>query len=861
MKNLLLLIFLGGASLVANAQKKLLQTIYHPQISKGSIDDFLQDLSLNSGVVLEYSSGSFEPGKTVQLEGNENTIGAVLQIVLNGQKVKLLEHNDKIILARSTETFNIDNFLPVRYSFFGYLREEASNEPLISATIYEPASQRGVVSNNLGYFNLLLPVGKHTVEISYGGLQTIILDLDIHGNLRKDVSLSVKKESQSGIVVESEVMEKDGAIKLNSDRSLLNGLMGDADPMQFTGFSMAAQNASASFGGLQVRGGGTDENLFLLDGNPVYNPTHMLGAISVISPTVLKGMRLYKSDFPAKFSGSLSSVLDVYTREGNMKSWHGESNIGLLAGSLTLEGPLAKDKTALMLSARKNISLPYYQTLQGGTRSDFYDLHLRMTTILNAKNKLAFNFYKGEDRLQLDGEDMNNTRRWGNMVGSIGWSYILGSRSFVHSSVNLSHYQDQGAFQYTLFKVDDDDGDDQKVETKYIHTYSSIQQCNARSHAEIFASKKIKFNIGVKLAQTIIKPFDSQISTRMEDDEKSFGSAELLHFEEFSAHAETEARLGKRLFIKPGVHATTYQFEEYHAVGFQPRLFASYRFATAHKISFSYGVMNQFLHLVTNPYPGAIKDIWVPSSKLLQPEKSVMYDAGYSYSFRSWKFSVDGYYKLLANVTNFVEGRSILIANNNWEQNVESGMGRSYGVEYMFEKNGTHFSWQAAYTRSWSWRRFNSINNGKEFPYKYDHRNTANFAASWAVSPHMNVSGSWTFATGNMYSLAGRVFIDSIQQTSSDYDPLEDYQFTYHYSDTSQYRAKPFQRYDLSIVYHSRKDRTLYSALKAGLYSISGSPDQYSYTLRGSLGSKSIFVKTGSTVLKMVPYVSWTLRF
>ncbi|HWJ92024.1 MAG TPA: carboxypeptidase-like regulatory domain-containing protein, partial [Flavisolibacter sp.] len=191
MKNLLLLIFLGGASLVANAQKKLLQTIYHPQISKGSIDDFLQDLSLNSGVVLEYSSGSFEPGKTVQLEGNENTIGAVLQIVLNGQKVKLLEHNDKIILAPSTETFNIDNFLPVRYSFFGYLREEASNEPLISATIYEPASQRGVVSNNLGYFNLLLPVGKHTVEISYGGLQTIILDLDIHGNLRKDVSLSV----------------------------------------------------------------------------------------------------------------------------------------------------------------------------------------------------------------------------------------------------------------------------------------------------------------------------------------------------------------------------------------------------------------------------------------------------------------------------------------------------------------------------------------------------------------------------------------------------------------------------------------------------------------------------------------------
>lgn len=848
---------------MVQAQKKLLLTPYRPTTSKASIIEFLQDVNRHSGLVIEYSSTSFEANKVIELNGNVTTLGAVLEKVLEGQNVKLLEHNNKIILVPSAEPFTMVHLLPARYSFFGYLKEAESKEPLINATIYEPASQRGVVSNNQGYFNFLLPEGKHTLEISYGGLQPVILELNIHGNLRKDISLSVKKETNSTIVVESESLAKDGALKLTNEQLLSGGGMNELDPLQSIYLSAGVPQASATFSGFQVRGGGVDGNLFLLDGNPVYNPTHMLGAVSIVNPTVLKVVRLYKSDFPARLNGSLSSVLDVYTKEGHMNAWHGEANVGLLAGALTLEGPLVKNRTALMISARKNISLPFYRSLQDGTSSDFYDVHARMTTILDANNRLALNLYKGKDQLRQRGQNTDNLHQWGNLVGSLEWNSSLGSRYFIHTSVNYSQFQDLGSYQYTLFNTDDEEDEDQKVETKYLGAYSTIQHYNIKSQAELYASKKIKFNLGVKLTQTNIRPFDSQINTTTEDDEKAFSSSSLFHFEEPSSYVETEIKLTKRLFVKPGLHASAYQFENYRNISFLPRFYLAYRVNTGHKLFASYAHMNQFLHLVTNPYAGINQDVWVPSTEGFRPEESEMYNIGYEYRHpKAWKFSVNGYYKRLKNVTNFAEGKSFLINNSTWEQNVESGKGRSYGMEYMMEKTRGSLSLQASYALSWSWRQFSSINNGREFPYKYDHRHTAALGLTYMISPHLNISGVWNFATGNVYTQTGRVFTSTQQSSGTpDDDPLEDYDFSYHYSESSQYRAKNFQRYDLALDYHSKKERKLYSALKAGMYHVSGSADLYSYTLSGSLSSKSINIKTGNSVLKIMPYVSYTLKF
>jgi hypothetical protein len=871
MKCLLLLLIFTGIGEALIAQEKLLHKTYHPQKSRATIVEFLDELNKRSGIVIEYSSGSFDANKMVRLNGNEITIGSVLQSVLYGQHVKLVEHNNKIILAPSANSFNLDNFLPASYSFYGYVQEDATREPLVSATIYEPASQRGVVSNNQGYFNFVLPAGRHTVEISYGGLQPMTLGIDINSNLRKDISLSGIKDTLATVIVEPEASIKDGAVNIKNSRTYSDGLMNEDDPLQYLYLNPGLQNASYSFSGFQVRGGGTGENLFLLDGNPVYNPTHLLGAISILNPTVMKSMRFYKSDFPARLSGSLSSVLDVYTRQGNMKKWEGEVHAGLLASSLTLEGPLIKNKVAVMISARKNIPLGFYQSLQDGSTSDFYDAHFKISAIVSPKSKFAINFYKGEDQLKQQGKYVNNLQRWGNVVGSLGWNYILGSRSFINTTVNYSHYQNLASFQYTLFDndedADDDDDDDDEIEedlsleTKFIGTYSSIKNYSAKSQAEIYVSKKLKLNTGARLSQTIIKPFESKITNTIEEDEANFILFDALQFEELSFYTEAEIKLGKKLFMKLGIHANAYHLQDYQTVALQPRFFISYRLDASHRVFASYSKMNQFLHLVTSPYAGANRDLWVPSTQNLKSESSEIYNLGYAFHKRSkWGISVDGYYKLLNNVTNYAEGKSTFINSADWEQHIELGKGRTYGVELTLKKISEKLSWQAGYGLSWSWRQFESINNGKEFPYKYDHRHTANFGLTYALSKRMNISGLWSYAAGNVYTQGKLVFTDTLQQVPDD-ALINDYQFLYHYEENNQYRAKSYQRYDLSIVYHSLKEKRIYSSFKAGVYNINGASDQYSYNLRGSLSSKSIQIKTGTSVFNLIPYLSYTLKF
>lgn len=872
----LLVIFCGMAG-IGLAQKKLMQSPYHPGVLQASVADFLRDLNRQTGIVLEYSIAHFDTTKIIRLKGNESTVGAALQQILHGQYLKLLEHNNKIILMPSSTPFTLPALFPARYSVYGYIKESATQEPLISATVYEPFTGRGVVSNTQGYFNFLLPEGNHTIIVSYGGLKAERLSLDLRGNIRKDIAMVADKDTLPTIVVQSGVTVKEGAVKVSGEQANTEGMMNEDDPLQYLYLSPGLQNASYSFNGLQVRGGGTDENLFLLDGNPIYNPTHLLGAISILNPTVIKYMRIYKSDFPARLGGSLSSVLDVYSKQGNLKNWQGEINAGMLAASLTLEGPVVKDRVALMFSGRKNIPLPFYNSLQDGVRSDFYDVHFRLSAIVNPRHSLNVNFYKGGDRLRHQGKYTYNLNQWGNTTGSAGWNYVLGSRSFINTSINYSEYRNLSSYQYSLFEndtdadeaeieTDDDDiaedsTDDLSIETKYIGTYSNIKNYNLSAHAEIHASRRLRLNTGIKGSQTTIKPFDGMVTNTLEEDETDFVNFHPIQFEELSLYVETELKPSARLFIKPGLHASAYQLKQYRTIAYQPRLFVSYRIRSAHRLYASYSKMNQFLHLVTNPYAGVNRDLWVPATENLQPEESEIYNIGYDIQLkRKWRFSLEGYYKLLKNVTNYAEGKSTFINSSNWEQNIELGQGRSYGTELILKKTGQRLSWQAGYGLSWSWRQFNSINNGREFPYKYDRRHTAHAGLSFALSPKIDVTGLWSFATGNLYSGGGLVFSDTLLQIPEN-DPINAFDFIYRYAPNDQYRAKSFQRYDVSVIFHSLKGKKWYASVKAGVYNINGAEGQYSYNVKGSVSSKSIRIKTGSNAFSIIPYLSCTIKF
>jgi hypothetical protein len=843
------------------AQKKsILYRPFHSHLQKATIRQFLDEINRESGVLIEFSSFTFREEKIVVLHEEPVTLGALLQQVLNGEKVKAIEKNDKILLIPSASMLSNEALLP-EYSFFGIIREEGSLEPLGEATIREPASHKATLSNVQGYFSFSLPEGRHILEISYAGYHTETLTVDLHWDQRKDISLAVREDIPE-VVVSGSTGRSPQRI-LPGQYEAYNNFLGENDALRTLYLLPGVLNVTDASNGLLVRGGEQDGNLFLLDGNPVFNPTHMLGALSIVNKTSMRSMQLFKSDFPSKYGGRLSSVIDVTTKDGNMQKWGGEANVNFLAGSFTIEGPLKKDRTAMMLSFRHSMPNALLNVFRKDFDNDFYDLHFRITHLLDRNNKLMVNGYIGQDQLglQVNDNNLNNRQRWGNRIASVGWTHLLGSNSFVSTSLNTSNYYNLAGYLYTIY----DDSTGVPVTKRTFSTYSSIAQYTARTQFEVRLSNTIKVNFGGAAAFTRIKPFESKLDSTITIDPTAFQSFRPLPFREYTLYAEGEFTAGRHFLFRPGLHFSAYQFRNFHYNSYQPRFFAAYRVKEGQQVFFSYNRMTQYLHLLTNPSLGINSDTWVPATNLLSPEASYTFDLGYSLkTAKKLSFTAGVYWKKMSNVTNYAEGKSFFInTDSSWEQNVEIGKGRSYGLELMLEKASRKLNVHVAYTLSWNWRQFDQINQGRQFPFKYDRRHNLNIAVTYKADKTRDISLLWTIASGDVFTLPERIYpdYDNAQQTYSPDDVLRNYRFIYHFSGVNDYRTSPYHRLDLAASYHPvRKKRTGIN-LSAGVYNVYGAPSQYSYGLEGTLRGKSIVIVMKNKLFNITPYVSTTVDF
>jgi len=862
-KYVAVILFLCLAAHRLPAQKNsILYRPFRSHLQKGAIKDFLDEINTGSGIQIEYASVSFRADKIVSLDNDVLTLGALLQQILSGEKVKAIEKNDKIILIPSGLPLADDALLPL-YSLFGIISEDGSHEPLHDAIIYEPATQKATVTNVHGYFSLLLPEGHHQLEITYAGYKPRRLDISLHWDLRTDVLMALKEDIPEVIVSASDGIKKNATDKiLPAQYSAYNNILGENDVLRSLFILPGVINATDATNGLLVRGGEQDGNLFLLDGNPVFNPTHMLGALSIVNKTSMRSMQLFKNDFPSRYGGRLSSVIDVNTKDGNMEKWGGEANLNFLAGSFTVEGPLKKNKTAVMLSFRHSMFTSLLDLFQKDFDNEFYDIQFKCTHLLDKNNKLMLNLYSGIDNLnlQVSNNNLNNRQRWGNRIASFGWTHLLSSNAFITTTLSTSNYYNLAGFIYTNY----DDSTGQAIARRSFNTYSSLAHYAARTQVEIRMTNAVKFNFGGEFAYTRIKPFESRIDSSIAIDPGSFQSFTPLPFREITLYSETDIVVNKHLLLRPGIHFSKYRFRDYQFTSAQPRLYVAYKLGAAGQIYASYSRMTQYLHLLTNPSLGINSDTWVPSTGLLHPEDSRSLDLGYSFKKKDVSFTAAGYWKKMYNVTNYTEGKSFFInTDSTWEQNVQTGKGWSYGLELMGEKSGRKLNMHIAYTLSWSWRQFDQINQGKKFPFKYDRRHNLNIAVTYKVDKSKDISLLWMIASGDLFTLPERIYpdFDNAQQISNPDDMLKSYRFIYHFSGINDYRTNPYHRLDLSASYHPPRKKRFGFNWTAGVYNVYGSPGQYSYGLEGSLHNKSIVIVMKNQLFNITPYLSSTVDF
>ena len=903
---LLMCVVFLSAALPAQAQNK--EARLNLSVRNATLESFVRQVENSTGFSFIYGE-EVKLTRRITLEAKQKTIAEILALAFADEPVRFEISGKHILLYKRT--------LPRkpavrRFTISGYVTDGASSETLIGANILENRRATGTASNSFGFYSLTLPEGETELTFSYLGYESrqsrftlardTLLNVSLTSNNRLAEVLILSDKREAGI--ESTAM---GAhdIPMTQIRHTPT-LLGEADLLKTIQLMPGVQAGMEGFAGMYVRGGSPDQNLVMLDGIPVYNADHLLGVFSIFTPEAVKNTTLFKSSFPARYGGRLSSVVDVRTNDGDMHRYHGTLSIGGLTEKLHIEGPLRKGRTSFSLSTRivPTIFLPngFSAGSDNWSYSDysvhdrnrgnyyFYDVNAKLNHKFDDRNRLFLSFYKGKDRYAISDESLtkyisNPSNRdieksedklsWGNTIAYARWNHVFGSRLFGNATLSYNQYRMglKSGMEQTNIRHNE-------IFDQYSyrsHFTSGIRDWSARmdfdytpvpQHHVKFGAEFIHHTFRPGISTSKIQNIDS--GAMQEDTLYHTSSTRAMHGQELSLYAEDNFNVTSRLSLNAGMRASLFHTQGKSYYSLQPRLSARYDLGRGFAAKASYTCMAQYVHLLTSTPLSMPTDLWVPITKDIRPMYANQYSIGGYYSgLPGWEFSIEGYYKQMRHILEYQEGTSFFGTSTNWEEKVEMGEGRSFGVEVMAQKTVGKTTGWLAYTLSKTDHRFKNgtINHGQWFPYKYDRRHNLSLCLNHKFSDRIDVGASWIFNTGGCITVPEKATIILT--------PDGELKEAGYISGRNNYRLPATHRLNIGInfnkktkhgmrtwnvslynAYNAMNPNIVYSEYKAGTsYWMTGNGK---YELHHDSGKTTI---KKLTILPCIPSVTYTYRF
>lgn len=714
-----------------------------------------------------------------------------------------------------------------KFTISGHLKDQDTGESLIGATAIHVKTSSGATANTHGFYSITLPRDSVTLLYSYVGYELNV----VRFFLRKDTMINVFMKSSSlleEVVVNATKADAIHEINRMSSVSIpveqikaLPTFFGETDVLKVLQLMPGVQSGSEGSTGLYVRGGGPDQNLILLDGVPIYNASHLFGFFSVFNSDALNHVELIKGGFPARYGGRLSSVIDINMKDGNMKEVKGEGSIGLVASKITVEGPIQKDKTSFLFSARRTyidiLAQPLIRLASENNRAGyfFYDLNLKLNHIINNKNRLYLSTYAGDDKAYARDKDFyinNNIRtdyrnefglKWGNIITAIRWNHIVSPKLFANFTGTYSRYN------FNIFETYDEvrkTPGQPDEETSYRSNYiSGIRDWAVKADFDFLPNPNHSIRFG---GNVIAHRFSPGVFTyRSNEVGDTTAGASITLAKEFAAYVEDDWKISRRLKLNAGVHASAFMVENRWYHSFQPRISTRFLLSDDLSLKASYSTMTQFIHLLTNAGLGLPTDLWVPSTSRIKPQQSWQAAIGAAKTYKGiYEISLEGYYKEMSNLIEYEDGASFVDIEEDWQDKVAiNGHGESYGGEFLLQKKTGAMTGWIGYTLSWTNRQFETLNFGNKFPYKYDNRHDINLALTHTWNDRMDFSLVWIFTSGNAITLPTATY-QGYQGDQNSFNPFGYYgPEVSHYESRNGYRMKNYHRLDLSFSWWKNK--------------------------------------------------------
>lgn len=685
----------------------------------------------------------------------------------------------------------------------GYVRDAETGELLIGATVNLVVQKQGTYTNEYGFYSITVPNDSVVVRYTFTGYEGVEKRMLIDKSLQLDIELAPVGKTLDDVVIEANSLEdKLKSTQMSMDQlsvveaKKIPALFGEVDVIKTLQLKPGVKNGGEGTSGIYVRGGGPDQNLFLLDDAPVYNPSHLFGLFSTFNGDAVTDVKLFKGGFPAEYSGKLSSVIDVRTKEANRRKLSATGGLGLISSRLMVETPIVKDKASIFVAGRRTYADVITRQINYFNRNNpnynpipdyyFYDLNGKLSMNLGPKDQVFVSGYWGRDIFKFGDGDFDFNLRWGNTAASVSWNHLFTPKLFLKTVATYSGYDYEFENEFSQFSF---------------NLTSGIKDWSGKTELTWLPGERHTFKGGI---QYINHTFEvGRFNASSEDGSVNFASGQNYFANEFGAYVNEEFKLATRLTLNGGLRLSGFESDGQFYYGLEPRASMNWSVSSKVSVKAAFTRMYQYVHLVSNSGASLPTDIWYPSNKVVKPQRSDQVAAGVSMMLGpNYLLTNEVYYKWLKQQVDFRDGAQIFV-NENLDEEFVFGRGWGYGDEiYLEKKRGDgkglydRLSGWIGYTLSWSYRQFPDINYGNKFFPRYDRRHDVSVVLIQELSKRWNVTATWIYGTGQAVSLPEAWFLqtDPVPGTDPTIIPI--------YTERNGFRMPANHRADLGVVYN-----------------------------------------------------------
>ena len=615
----------------------------------------------------------------------------------------------------------------------------------------------------------------------------------------------------------------------------------------------AESDASSSF---QVRGGTSAQNQVLFDLAPVYNSGHLAGLFSAFNEDALASATLYKGLLPAQYGGASSAVLDITGKTGNRSGWHGGVSVGLLAAKGTIEGPIAKDKASLLVTARRtymDLLLKASKDFRDNTLY-FYDFNVKLDWTPDRRNQFFLTFFTSHDRTAVD--KMADIR-WSNLTADLKWLHHFNGDAYAQTTAFLSNYLTDNGVDFLRMNL---------------WYKGHIRQISLRQDFSFNLSPfNLNLRAGLQTSLYNVKSAEWQVLSKYDKEQRRAWENTGWVNGTFNLRPDLQASVGLRVnAFSPLGGSLYYDIEDNGEIGWyynygeneivkthltlEPRVSISWQPTSQTSVKIGYARTSQNLHALRNQSTSTPFDRYTMSSNIVKPETADQWSGGLYLMTpqQDYDFSIEGYYRQIRDVLDYKDGKSFS-SEIEIERLILAGEGKSYGVELCARKNSGRLTGWIGYTLSWSKTRIDGINGGQWYDANNDRRHDINIVGMYKLNNRWTINAAWVFNSGQAFTAP-----------SGKYQVIDNW--IYYYAERNGYRAPDYHRLDVSAVLkcgkrkEGRGKRRVESEWVFGIYNLYNRYNPFLINFEDSDNGARTKAKQYS-LFGIVPSVAFNIQF